>query len=140
MAQPISGKRVAILCADDFEQVELTGPRQALDQAGVKTTLIGPEAGEVKGMHHDQPGDTFPVDLPISSARANDFDALLLPGGVANPDLLRTIPRSRLPLATFFCVFEKPGLGRAFTRRISRGKHTNAYTSEIYFPLFHKEG
>jgi protease I len=85
----LNGKRVAVLVANGFEQVEMTDPRKALDQAGAKTTLISIEAGKVQGMNHDKPGDQFPVEKTIDSVSANDYDALLLPGGVANPDTLR---------------------------------------------------
>ena len=89
MNQQLNGKRVAILVADGFEQVELTGPKQALDQAGARTQIISPAKGQVKGWNHTEWGDQFPVDLQLEQARPEDFDALLLPGGVMNPDKLR---------------------------------------------------
>jgi protease I len=89
MAMQLNDKRVAILVADGFEQAEMTEPRKALDQAGAKTTLISLEGGKVQGMNHDKPGDRFAVEKTIDSVSANDYDALLLPGGVANPDTLR---------------------------------------------------
>ena len=89
MANQLDGKRVAVLVANGFEQVEMTEPREALDQAGAKTTLISIEGGTVQGMNHDQRADQFPVEKTIDSVSANDYDALLLPGGVANPDTLR---------------------------------------------------
>jgi protease I len=89
MATQLDGKRVAVLVANGFEQVEMTEPRKALDQAGAKTTLISIEGGKVQGMHHERAGDQFPVEKTIDSVSANDYDALLLPGGVANPDTLR---------------------------------------------------
>lgn len=85
----LSGKRVAILVADGFEQVELDQPRQALDRAGAKTQVVSPAKGQVKGVNHDQPAAGAKVDLPLQSAKPDDFDALLLPGGVINPDTLR---------------------------------------------------
>lgn len=88
----LSGKRVAILVTDGFEQVELTGPRDALIESGATVQIVSPKDGEVLGMHHDEKGDSFPVDVPLDEADANEFDALLLPGGVANPDSLRVIP------------------------------------------------
>jgi protease I len=90
MAAGLNGKRVAVLVTDGFEQVEMTEPRKALDQAGAKTTLISLEGGKVQGFNHDQAGDKFPVEKTIDSVSAKDYDALLLPGGVANPDKLRT--------------------------------------------------
>jgi protease I len=85
----LSGKRVAILATDGVEQIELTEPRKALDESGAKTTLVSPKAGKIKAWQHDKWGDELTVDLPLSSASVNDFDALLLPGGVMNPDHLR---------------------------------------------------
>jgi protease I len=92
--QKLSGKRVAILATDGVEQVELTEPRKALDEAGAKTTLVSPKEGKIKGWQHDHWGDELPVDLPLERARADDFDALMLPGGVMNPDHLRSEPQA----------------------------------------------
>jgi protease I len=82
--------RVAILIADMFEQVELTEPRKALQQAGAETVLVSLKAGQVQGANHHDKGDRFPVDMTLDEAQVDQFDALMLPGGVANPDLLRT--------------------------------------------------
>lgn len=90
MENDLNGLRVAILVADGFEQIELTEPRKALDEAGAKTMIVSPVEGQVQGWNHYDKGDSFDVDLPLSEANADDFDALLLPGGVANPDQLRT--------------------------------------------------
>ena len=86
----LNGKRVAILATDGVEQVELTEPRTALDEAGALTTLVSPKTGSIKAWQHDHWGDEVQVDLPLEQADANDFDALMLPGGVMNPDRLRT--------------------------------------------------
>lgn len=80
---------MAILVADGFEQVELDGPRQALDQAGAKTQVVSPAKGQVKGFNHDKPSTGAKVDVALSAAKADDYDALMLPGGVMNPDALR---------------------------------------------------
>lgn len=80
---------VAILVTDGFEQVELTEPRKALHEAGAKTILVSPKTDSVQGMNHADKGDTFRVELPLERADAVHFDALVLPGGVANPDRLR---------------------------------------------------
>ena len=88
MSAELTGKRIAILLTDGFEQVEMTEPRHALDQAGAETHLVSAKT-DVRGFHHDQAGDEFPVDVPLSKARAEDYDGLLLPGGVMNPDSLR---------------------------------------------------
>ena len=90
MSTQISGKRVAILATNGVAQVELTEPRKTLDAAGAKTTLISLEGGKIQGFNHDKPGDQLTVDKTIDSVSVNDYDALLLPGGVANPDTLRT--------------------------------------------------
>ena len=85
----LSGVRVAILVTDGFEQVEMTEPRRALDEAGAETRLVSPKDGRVKAWKFTEWGDDFPVDLSLAQARAEDFDAVLLPGGVINPDTLR---------------------------------------------------
>ena len=90
----IKGKKVAILVAEGFEQVELTEPRKALDAAGARTQIVSPADKEVQGWKHFEKADKFKVDVPLESARADDFDALMLPGGVANPDQLRANPRA----------------------------------------------
>lgn len=85
----MNGRRVAILVTSGFEQAELTEPRRALDEAGAETVLISPKPDRVRGWQKTDWGDWFPVDRKLSDARASDFDALLLPGGVMNPDALR---------------------------------------------------
>lgn len=89
MAQNLNGRRVAIICTDGFEQIEMTSPREALEQAGAKCVLISPKDGEVQGFHHHDKADRFKVDLALSKANAEDFDAVLLPGGVINADAVR---------------------------------------------------
>jgi protease I len=90
MANELSGKRVAIIAASGVEQVELTQPRQTADDAGATTTLISVDSGEIQAMNGDiNKGDTFPVDAAISDVSADDFDAVVLPGGTLNPDTLR---------------------------------------------------
>lgn len=102
MPQALTGRKVAILVADGFEQVEMTEPRNALDREGAETTLIAPAEGRVKGWNHRQWGDEFPVDLPLERAEPEAYDALLLPGGVMNPDRLRTIPAAVAFVRAFF--------------------------------------
>ena len=92
--QSLAGKKVAILVADGFEQVELTEPRKALEAAGAKTFVVSPQKDRVQGFHHHDKGEKIDVDIPLEQARAENFDALLLPGGVINPDALRGIPRA----------------------------------------------
>lgn len=85
----LSGKKVAVLVANGFEQVEMEKPREALEKEGARTFVISPEKNVVQGWHHMEKGKTFTVDVNLSQANASDYDALLLPGGVFNPDLLR---------------------------------------------------
>lgn len=89
MAQNLTGKKVAILVADGFEQVELTEPKKALEAAGAQTEIVSPAEGKVKGWQHTEWGDELAVDVPLASADSSSYDALLLPGGVMNPDKLR---------------------------------------------------
>jgi protease I len=91
----LNGMRVAIIVSDDFEQVELTEPRQALQQAGAETVLIAPKPGQVQGMQHDQKAQSFPVDQTLDQANPDQFDALLLPGGALNADFLRVQPKAQ---------------------------------------------
>lgn len=102
MSQDLSGKRVAILVADGFEQVEMTQPRKALEEAGAETDLISPAEGEVQSVIFSDKSDKFKVDVPLEAANAHDYDALVLPGGVANPDHLRMIPKAVQFVKTFF--------------------------------------
>lgn len=90
----LNGLKVAILVADGFEEVELTEPRKALNEAGAQTFLISPVKDKVKSFKSKQWGEEFPVDKPLNQVNAGDFDALLLPGGVINPDTLRTFPEA----------------------------------------------
>ncbi len=98
----LSGLTVAILVADGFEQVEMTDPRKALQEAGADTRIVSPAKDEVQGWNHYDKADKFRVDVALDGADAKDFDALLLPGGVANPDQLRTLPRAVEFVREFF--------------------------------------
>lgn len=102
MAGKLNGKKVAILVTDGFEQVELEKPRQALDQAGAKTSIVSPKDGKVKGWKFTEWGDELNVDVPLKQARPEDFDALLLPGGVINPDKLRMDEKAVQFVKSFF--------------------------------------
>lgn len=102
MAQNLNGVKVAILVADGFEQVELTDPKSALEEAGAQTEIVSPAEGEVEGWHHFDAGDKFPVDVPLDEADAANYNALLLPGGVANPDQLRMNPKAVAFVKAFF--------------------------------------
>lgn len=98
----LTNKKVAILVADGFEQQEMTDPKRALDEAGAQTSIVSPVDGEVEGWNHFDKGDKFPVDVPLSQAHAAEFDALVLPGGVANPDQLRMKPEAIEFIRNFF--------------------------------------
>src|SRR5947209_3179873 len=102
MKKELEGKKVAILVADGFEQVELTGPKEALEKAGASTQIVSPVEEEVQGWNHYDAGDMFPVDVPLKEANAQIYDALLLPGGVANPDQLRMVPEAVEFIKAFF--------------------------------------
>src|SRR6201995_4307703 len=89
MQQTLQGKRVAILATDGFEQVELTEPKKALEQAGATTEVVSPKSGEIRGWKFKEWGDSVKVDKTLEKAKAGDYDALVLPGGVISPDHLR---------------------------------------------------
>jgi protease I len=86
----LQGLSVAILAVDGFEQVEMTEPRKALDAAGARTTLVSMNPGQIQGFHHDKPADKFDVQQTLDKADPQQFDAVLLPGGVMNADQIRT--------------------------------------------------
>jgi protease I len=94
MTDELRGKKIAILVTDGFERVEMTQPRSALQKAGAETILISPKSDSVQGWNHFDKGEEFPVDLPLDRADANDYDGLVLPGGLANPDQLRVNDRA----------------------------------------------
>ncbi|HWR50722.1 MAG TPA: type 1 glutamine amidotransferase domain-containing protein [Bryobacteraceae bacterium] len=102
MAQELKGKKVAILVTNGFEQVELIEPRKALDVAGADTKVISPEKGKVRGWDHKEWGLEIPVDVELNSANPDDYDALLLPGGVMNPDRLRMDQKAVRFVKSFF--------------------------------------
>ncbi len=89
MANRLDGKKVAILATQGFEQVELTEPKKALEEAGATAHIVAPKEGTIRGWNHTEWGDEFQVDVSLDQAKADDYDALVLPGGVMNPDHLR---------------------------------------------------
>lgn len=101
MAQ-LQGTKVAILVDNGFEQVELVKPKEALDEAGAETKVVSPQSGQVRGWNIKEWGGSVPVDVPLEKGRADDFDALLLPGGVMNPDRLRMNPQAVQFVKSFF--------------------------------------
>jgi protease I len=94
MAQELQGKMIAFLATDGVEQVELTEPWKAVQNAGGQPQLLSNKTGRIQGVNGMDKADTFPVDKPVSQASAQDYDALVLPGGVANPDKLRMDPQA----------------------------------------------
>ncbi len=107
MARTLSGKHVAILATDGFEQSELMKPRQALDEAGATTHLVSLKKGTVKGWDHDDWGETLEVDVAVQDADAAAYDLLVLPGGVMNPDKLR-VDAGALAFVQAFAAAGKP--------------------------------
>lgn len=98
----LEGKTVAVLIADGFEQSELEQPYSALVEAGAVVDIISPNLETVKSWHHKNYGQMYKVDIPLPDANPEDYDALLLPGGVINPDTLRTIPAAAEFVRAFF--------------------------------------
>jgi len=104
MESKLDGKKVAILVADGFEQVELTSPKEALEGAGAEIDIVSPAEKKVRGWDETAWGSKFKVDVPLGQARAADYDALLLPGGVMNPDHLRLEPKAIHFIREFFAA------------------------------------
>jgi deglycase len=102
MPEQLAGKRVAALVANGFEQVELFDPKRALEAAGATVDVVSPEARTVRGWNHTDWGENVPVDRPLDQVRLDEYDALLLPGGVMNPDRLRMIPTAVKFVKAFF--------------------------------------
>lgn len=102
MNKELENIKIAILVADGFEQVEMTKPRQAFDDAGAETKIVSPAGETVKGWHHYDKGDDFSVDVSLDQAKAEDYDALLLPGGTVNPDQLRVNQKAVNFIKAFF--------------------------------------
>ncbi len=109
MSSSLKGKRVALLVTDGFEQVEMTSPRDALREAGATADIISAKSGEVQGWNHTDPADTFTVDRTFDATHAEDYDAVVLPGGVVNGDnirlhdlaksLLKNVAKANKPIA-----------------------------------------
>jgi protease I len=94
MASNLKGKKIAILATDGFEQSELMQPRQALEEAGAHTEVVSPNSGKIKGWDHTDWGESVKVDKTLDEAKAEEYDGLVLPGGVINPDHLRMEPKA----------------------------------------------
>src|SRR5437016_10013757 len=130
----LNGKKVAILVADGFEQVEMTEPRRALEEAGAGTDLISPNSDKVKGWQFTEWGDEFRVDVPLAKANGENYDALMLPGGVMNPDKLRR-NHSALCFVRSFFEAGKPvaaichGPWTLIDAKVVRGRKMTSYDS-----------
>ncbi|QPG06673.1 type 1 glutamine amidotransferase [Salinimonas marina] len=103
----LTGKSVAILATDGFEQVELTEPMKRVKDEGAEVHIVSLESGQIQGMNHDEKGDTFSVDKTVDEVSADDYNGLILPGGVLNPDTLRTNDKA-VQLVRDFFVQHKP--------------------------------
>lgn len=134
MAQPLQDRKVAILVADGFEQVELTEPRKALQQAGAEAPVVSPSKGKVKGWNRTEWGEQIPIDVSLEQANADQYDALLLPGGVMNPDKLRMIPEAVAFVRAFFDA-QKPvavichGAWTLIDAGVVQGRRMTSYSS-----------
>jgi protease I len=107
MPNQLRGRKVAFLATDGVEQVEITAPWNALKQAGAEVMLVSDKPGEIQAMNHDAKGEKLRVDVEVSAVTAQDFDALVLPGGVANPDRLRT-NKEAVSFVREFMELDKP--------------------------------
>jgi protease I len=134
--QPLKGKRVAVLMTDGVEQIEYTSPRSFLEQHGATVVLLSPKgAGElIQGFKHMAPGDKFKVEKNVKEARPNDYDALVLPGGVANPDRLRLSAES-IAFIREFAESDKPiaaichGPWTLIDAGVAKSKHMTSWPS-----------
>jgi protease I len=130
----LQGCKVAILVTDGFEYVELVEPRKALDQEGADTKVVSPKRDRVRGWNFTDWGKELAVDTPLDQAKANDFDALLLPGGVINPDALRIQPKAVAFVKAFFDA-DKPvaaichGPWTIINAGAARGRRTTSWPS-----------
>jgi protease I len=133
-SKSLQGKRIAVLMTDGVEQVEYTAPRTFLEQQGAQVTLVSPKGvgQEIQGFNHMSPGDKFKVEMNVQDARAADFDALVLPGGVANPDQLRLKPEA-ISFIRAFGEANKPiaaichGPWTLIDAELVKGKHVTSW-------------
>lgn len=134
MSKELTGLKVAILATDGFEYVELAEPRKALDAAGASTYVVSLKSGEIQGWNHHEPGDNVRVDVALDDAKAGDFDALMLPGGVMNPDALR-MDAHAVAFVRAFADADKPiavichGPWTLVEADVVRGRHMTSWPS-----------
>jgi protease I len=107
MSGTLTGRKIAILATDGFEQVELTEPRRALKDAGAEVVVVSQKSGSIQGMNHAEKGERVTVDSTIADVSADQFDGLVLPGGVANPDYLR-VDKAAVAFVRQFAASGKP--------------------------------
>lgn len=133
-SKPLIGRKVAVLATDGVEQIELTSPVQALKDAGAEVALVSLAPGDIQAFQHHEKAQRFPVDLLVSKAHASIFDALLLPGGVINPDTLRQNPEAVRFVREFF-IEHKPvaaichGPWMLVEADVVRGRRVTSYPS-----------
>jgi len=134
--KPLEGYRVAILATNGFEEAELLEPRKALDEAGAITTVVAPNSGKVQGMKHSDKGQEVTVDKTFGQVSAEDFDAALLPGGVANADSLRVVAEAQNFVKTLDAV-KKPiavichGPWLLVSAGLVKGRHLTSYHTVV---------
>jgi protease I len=130
----LKGKKIAILATDGFEQIELTDPRKALQKAGAEVVLIGPSPGKIRGWKYTKWGTKYAVEKTVEEANPGDFDGLLLPGGVLNPDKLRMNSKAVEFVKAFFQA-KKPvaaichGPQTLIEAGVVRGRRLTSYPS-----------
>src|SRR5687768_9189719 len=120
MEKQLTHTQVAVLVANGFEQSEMTEPIQALREAGAKFHIVSPAKDRVRGWQHGEWGDWFEVDVPLTQANADAYDALLLPGGVMNPDKLRVEPKALDFVRHFFAAGKPVAAIRSEERRVGK--------------------
>lgn len=134
MAGKLDGKKVAILATDGFEQSELTAPKQALENAGATVEVVAPHDGSIQGWKHFDKGDSVAVSRTLDAAKADEYDALMLPGGIANPDQLRMQPKAVEFTRAFFDA-KKPvaaichGPWMLVEAGVAKGRRVTSYPS-----------
>lgn len=130
----LDGYHLAILVTDGFEEIELVQPKNALEEAGAKISIISPKTDYVQGFRHDEKADRLKVDMSLNEARAENFDALILPGGVRNPDSLRLKPQA-ISFIKEFGHLDKPiaaichGLWPLINAELVKGKRLTSWPS-----------
>jgi protease I len=134
MSDELDGKTIAILATDGFEQVELTEPKRALEEAGATVHVIAPEGGRIRGWDRTDWGEEVAVDLELGQARPESYDGLVLPGGQINPDKLRLVPQAVDFVRAFFAAGKPVGAichgpWLLVEADVARGRRVTSYPS-----------